>query len=56
MRGNTIAQEYQKMVWVRDDQGAEFVCYEKDLRNDSEINNDEKEHCLDTSAVLGADW
>jgi hypothetical protein len=56
MRGNTIAQEYQKMVWVRDEHGAEYVCYAKDLKNDAQVSDKEKERCLDTSAVVGADW
>ena len=56
MRGNTSAQEYQKMVWVRDEHGVEYVCYAKDLKNDAQISDEEKERCLDTSAVVGTDW
>ena len=56
MRGNTIAIEFQRMVWVRDERGAEYVCYTRDLKNLHQIDDNEKKHCLDTSAVLGASW
>ena len=44
------------MIWVRDEQGAEYVCFDKNMEIDSLINDDEKDNCLNTSAVLGADW
>lgn len=56
MRGNTISQEYQRMVWIRDKSGAEYVCYTEDLKNPNQIDDNEKKHCLDTNAVLGASW
>lgn len=27
MRGQLISEEYQNMVWSRDEKGAEYVCY-----------------------------
>ena len=56
MRGNIISDEYQKMIWVRDDKGGEYVCYAKDLKNPEHITESEKEHCLDTSQVIGPNW
>ena len=56
MRGKVISKEYQKMVWVRDDNGGEFVCYENDLKNQDQIADHEKENCLDTSLVIGPSW
>lgn len=56
MRGNIISEEYQKMVWVRDDKGSEYVCYAKDLDNEEHVSEDEKAHCLNTSQVMGPNW
>lgn len=56
MRGDVISAEYQKMVWVRDDNGGEFVCYAQDLKNPNHVAENEKEHCLDSSLVLGPNW
>ena len=56
MRGQIISQEYQNMVWVRDDKGGEYVCYANDLESPNHVSENEKEHCLDTSQVLGANW
>ena len=56
MRGNIISEEYQNMVWVRDDNGGEYVCYAKDLESQDHVSENEKEHCLDASLVMGANW
>jgi hypothetical protein len=56
MRGEIISEEYKKMVWVRDDNGGEYVCYAKDLKTAGHVAENEKEHCLDTSLVLGPNW
>lgn len=56
MRGPIISKEYQKMVWVRDDKGGEFVCYADDLKNSQHVSESEKEKCLDTSLVMGPNW
>lgn len=44
------------MVWVRDDKGGEYVCYANDLKSADHVSENEKEHCLDTSQVLGPNW
>ena len=56
MRGNLVSKEYQRMVFVRDDKGAEYVCYANDLKDPNHVNENEKEHCLDSSQVLGSNW
>jgi hypothetical protein len=56
MRGELISKEYQSMVFVRDDNGGEYVCYAKDLKNAEHVSESEKEHCLDTSLVMGPNW
>lgn len=56
MRGKLISEEYQKMVWVRDDKGGEYVCYAKDLRSPEQVSEYEKKRCLDSSLVLGPNW
>lgn len=56
MRGEKISEEYNSMVWVRDENGGEYVCYKKDLKKLDELSEEEKEKCLDSSQVLGPNW
>lgn len=56
MRGQLISKEYQSMVFVRDDNGGEYVCYAKDLEDKDHVAESEKEKCLDTSLVMGPNW
>ena len=56
LRGRLISEEYQNMVWVRDDGGAEYVCYANDLNSQDRVSESEKQFCLDTSEVLGPNW
>jgi hypothetical protein len=56
MRGNIISAEYQRMVWVRDQEGGEYVCYAKDLENQNSVSEEEKEKCVDSGTVLGPNW
>ncbi len=56
MRGQVISKEYQNMVFVRDDNGGEYVCYAHDLQDQEHVSENEKDKCLDTSQVLGPNW
>ena len=56
MRGENISKEYQRMVWVKDENGKEFACYEKDLKTRDQLTDDVKNNGLDTSQVLGDNW
>ena len=41
MRGHLLSGEYNKMVWVRDDNGGEYVCYENDLKTPDRVTEEE---------------
>ena len=56
MRGENISKEYQRMVWVKDENGKEFVCYADDLKTLDQLSEEEKKNCLDESQVLGPNW
>jgi len=56
MRGPIISKEYQRMVWVRDENGGEYVCYAEDLKDPNHVSDSEKKHCLDSSQVMGPNW
>ena len=56
MRGDIISAEYQKLVFVRDDNGGEYACYAKDLSDRNHVHENEKENCIDTNLILGASW
>ena len=59
MRGEKIAEEYNRMVWIRDKDGKEYACYIEDLKSlkkKEDLTDEEKEKCLDISMVLGDSW
>lgn len=56
MRGDVISGEYQSMVFVRDDNGGEYVCYAKDLNSPDHVSESEKQYCLDANQLLGLNW
>lgn len=59
MRGELIAQEYQNMTFVNDQNGKEYACYTSDLKNHKEgadLTEDERKRCTDLSQVLGDSW
>ena len=56
MRGDLISAEYQRMVWVKDDDGKEFACYADDVSSRDHLSEEEKAKCLDTSLVMGDSW
>ncbi len=56
MRGELISKEYSKMVFVRAEDGGEYVCYKSDLRAPDRVEEGEKKKCLDISEVLGPNW
>lgn len=59
MRGEIISREYQKMVWVRDNDGKEFACYRDDVENldhHKGLSREQRERCLDTSLIAGDSW
>jgi len=59
MRGEIISREYQRMVWVRDNNGKEYSCYLEDVKDfdpKKGLNREQKDRCLDTSLVSGDSW
>jgi len=56
MRGEIISKEYEKMIWVQDKNGKEYVCYMSDLKDKDNLTDEEKAKCLDTSQVVGDSW
>ena len=56
MRGNNISKEYQRMVWIKDENGKEYVCYADELKTPGHLSREDKKHCLDESQVLGPNW
>lgn len=59
MRGEIISKEYQSMRFFKDNDGTEFVCYSEDVENVQDgqrLTDEQKEHCLDSSQILGDTW
>ena len=46
---------YESMVWIRDNDGREFVCYLDDINNDNELNDEERKNCMDVSQLIGTE-
>ena len=59
MRGEIISREYNRMKFVKDNDGKEFVCYAKDvgeIEDGQSLNEEQKQRCLDSSQILGDTW
>ena len=56
MRGNTISREYQRIEWVRGEDGKEYACYGDDGQQNENTEQDRKGNCLDLNQVLGDSW
>ncbi len=59
MKGEVIAKEFNKMVWVSDKNGKEYACYIGDLNNikrKEDLTDEEQQKCMDLSVVLGDSW
>jgi hypothetical protein len=59
MQGDLIAEEFKKMVWIRDKEGKEYACTVenlKDIKRAEDLTEEEKKKCMDLSLVLGDSW
>jgi transposase len=56
MQGDLIAEEFKKMVWVRDKDGKEYCCYITDVKKKEDMTEEEKAKCVDLNTVLGDSW
>ena len=49
-----------RMVWVHDKDGKEYVCYSSDpdgtKKNKEELTEVERETCMNLNVVLGDNW
>lgn len=46
---------YESMVWVRDNDGRELVCYLDDIRDEHNLTADERAKCMDVSLLIGTE-
>lgn len=56
MRGEIISREYQRIEWVRGEDGKEYACYRDDGQTDGTKAADQRSDCLDLSQVIGDSW
>lgn len=56
MQGDLMAEEFKKMVWVRDKDGKEYCCYITNIKKKEDMTEEEKAKCLDLNTVLGDSW
>ena len=56
MRGEIISREYQRIEWVRGEDGKEYACYGDDGRQNEHHSEDRKRNCVDLSQVAGDSW
>jgi len=59
MKGQVIAQEFNKMAWVSDKKGSQYACYldsDKNVKNKEELSQKEQKSCVNLNAVLGDSW
>jgi len=56
MRGEIISREYQRIEWVRGEDGKEYACYGDDGNQNENHTEDRKNNCIDVSQVLGDSW
>ena len=49
---------YESMVWIRAQDGKEYACYLKDIKNikaKEALTEEEKAKCLDVSQIVGTE-
>ncbi len=56
MRGEIISREYQRIEWVRGEDGKEYACYSDDGNKEGKNSAEQRSDCLDLSQVLGDSW
>lgn len=58
MEGN-MRSGFESMVWIKDKNGKEYVCYADDLKGNIRLKDDlteeEKSTCMDVSELLGTE-
>ncbi len=59
MKGQIISQEFNKMVWVQDNKGAEYACYieqDRNVKTKEDLSSKEQQSCLNLNSILGDSW
>ncbi|WP_163339866.1 hypothetical protein [Desulfopila sp. IMCC35008] len=59
MRGQIISSEFNKMVWVKDEKGAQYACYaenHEDVSRKEDLSDEEQNKCMNLNAVIGDSW
>lgn len=59
MRGQIISNEFNKMVWVNDENGAQYACYAEnpeEVKRKEDLSNEEQHKCLNLNSVIGDTW
>lgn len=59
MKGEIIAKEFNKMVWVADKNGAEYACHAenpKGINRKEDLTAEEQNKCTNLNMVLGDSW
>ena len=46
---------YESMIWVRDKDGGELVCYLDDVKNEQELTDDERAKCMNVNLLIGTE-
>jgi len=56
MRGRIISREYQKIEWVRGEDGKEYACYTREGEQGEAAKGDQHQNCVDLNQVVGDSW
>ena len=59
MRGQIISEEYNRMVWVEDKDGAQYACYadnQNDVTRKEDLSKEQQQRCMNLNVVLGDSW
>ena len=59
IKGEIIAREFNKMVWVKDKNGAEYACYvdnPNSITRKEDLTAEEQNKCTNLNLVLGDSW
>lgn len=52
---HTMNAGYESLVWITDNDGREYVCSLDDIRNENELNAEERAKCMDVSQIIGTE-
>ena len=56
MRGEIISREYQRIEWIKGEDGKEYACYSDNGNSEGNKGAEQRPDCLDLSQVLNDSW